>query len=60
MPVIEVDPVMGEPDTVQVDRNQNSNVIPFTNNNQPVQTTQQTQDNSQIDQFLAQYGIEFI
>lgn len=57
MPVIEVTPVMGEPDKVIVDRKENNNVIPFTGTDQPDQSDRET---AAIDQFLAQYGIELV
>ncbi|BAS60443.1 MULTISPECIES: hypothetical protein [Leptolyngbya] len=57
MPVIEVTPVMGEPDKVNVERKESNNVIPFTGTDQSVQNKP---DTTAIDQFLAQYGIELV
>lgn len=64
--IVEDFPIMHEPgahdglfdNVAPIEPASDSNVIPFTGSDQPIQQTER--DTTQIDQFLAQYGIQFI
>ena len=53
---IEVEPVVGEPGAFTVPRN-DDNVIPFTGSDQ---TVTNDRDTTELDQFLADYGIQIV